>query len=170
MFRREFAKRACERPKGKSVATGGYVSDLEVGDELGPLEYTMSAFMAREYCHANELHHEFLQGTQDPVAPPTLVHLDKLRLYRHACPLGVGANARIHYEYDATIHGGIPLGSRLSVAGRITERYRKRGREYVVTEMELRNARDGKLLVEYRDTTVIAFRSATDETEAAHAG
>jgi hypothetical protein len=169
MFADDFAKRSCTRQKGNDVATGGYVSDLEVGDELGPLQYTMSKFVAREYCHANELHHEFLQGTDEPVAPPTLVHLDKLRLYRHACPLGVGANARIHYEYYATNHGSIPLGSRLTVAGRITERYEKRGRQYVVTEIEMRNASDGKLLIEYRDTTVVAYRQAVGQTETTHA-
>jgi len=72
------------------LATGGYVCDLEVGDRIGPVEYTMSAFVVREYSHANELHHDFLQGIDDPLAPPTLIHLDKLRLYRHGCPKGTG--------------------------------------------------------------------------------
>ena len=31
-----------------------------------------------------------LPGARQAVAPPTLVHLDKLRLYRHACPAGTG--------------------------------------------------------------------------------
>lgn len=142
------------------MATGGYVSDLDVGDTIGPLEYVTSAFVAREYGHANELHHDFIQGVEHQIAPPTLVHLDKLRLYRHGCPLGTGPSARIHYEFDATIHGPIRVGERLRVAGRVTERYRKKGRDYVVMEIELRRAADDALLVAYRDTTILAFRPA----------
>jgi hypothetical protein len=47
---------------GKPVALGRYVSDLEPGDVIGPVEYTMSRFVVREYCHANELHHAFFQA------------------------------------------------------------------------------------------------------------
>lgn len=144
------------------MALGGYVSDLDVGDRIGPLEYTMSAFVVREYGHANELHHDFIQGTDNPIAPPTLVHLDKLRLYRHACPLGTGPSARIHYEYDATIYGEVRVGERLKVSGAVTERYQKRGRDYVVMEIELKRAADDTLLIAYRDTTVMAYRQAPD--------
>ncbi len=140
------------------MATGKYVSDLELGDVIGPVEYTMSAFVVREYCHANEVHHEFFQGTHDQVAPPTLVHLDKLRLYRHGCPLGTGPSARIHYEYDATIHGEVPVGEVLTVVGTVTERYEKRGRDYVVMEIELRAKGDNRLLIHYRDTAILAYR------------
>lgn len=139
------------------MALNGYVSDLDVGDEIGPLEYTMSPFVVREYCHANELHHAFFQGVEGQVAPPTLVHLDKLRLYRHGCPKGTGPHARIHYQYDATIHAEVPAGERLSVSGKVTERYQKRGRDYVVMVIELRRAADGKLLIEYRDTAILAY-------------
>ncbi|TCR62477.1 hypothetical protein [Bosea sp. BK604] len=142
------------------MATGKYVSDLDVGDKIGPVEYTMSAFVVREYSHANELHHEFLQGIDNPIAPPTLVHLDKLRLYRHGCPLGTGPSARIHYEYDATIHAEVPVGEKLSVSGEVIERYQKKGRDYVVMTIDLRRASDGKLLIAYRDTAILAYRGA----------
>lgn len=42
----------------------------------------------------------------------------------------------------------------------MTERYRKKGRDYVVMEIELRRAADDALLVAYRDTTILAFRPA----------
>ena len=47
------------------MALGRYTTDLEPGDVLGPLEYTMSKFVVREYCHANELHQDCYQGA-DP--------------------------------------------------------------------------------------------------------
>jgi hypothetical protein len=140
------------------MALNGYVSDLDVGDEIGPLEYTMSPFVVREYCHANELHHDFFQGIDGPLAPPTLVHLDKLRLYRHGCPKGTGPHARIHYQYDATIHAPVPVGEKLRVSGKVTERFEKRGRDYVIMVIELRRAADNALLIEYRDTAILAFR------------
>lgn len=142
------------------MAVGKYVSDLEQGDVIGPVEYVMSPFVVREYCHANELHHEFFQGVAGQVAPPTLVHLDKLRLYRHGCPLGTGPDARIHYEYDATIHDEVPVGESLSVEGKVTERYSKRGRDYVVMEIDLKRKSDGRLLIHYRDTAIMAYRKS----------
>jgi hypothetical protein len=144
------------------MALGGYVSDLDVGDRIGPLSYVMSPFVVREYCHANELHHEFLQGCKDQIAPPTLVHLDKLRLYRHGCPKGTGPSARIHYEFDATIHANVRVGDGLTVAGEVTARYQRRGRDYVVMHIELRREHDDALLVEYKDTTVLAFRKSAE--------
>ena len=108
------------------MATGRYVTDLDKGDVLGPIEYTLSKFVVREYCHANELHHDFFQN-ETSIAPPTLVHLDKLRLYKRACPAGTGPTARVHYEYDATIHAPVPVGVPLRVKGTVTDRYEKRG-------------------------------------------
>jgi hypothetical protein len=102
------------------VAVGRYTSDLERGDVLGPVEYTLSPFVVREYCHAVELHQDCFQGTRDQVMPPTLIHLDKLRLYRHACPLGTGPHARVHIEYDATFHEEVRVGDRLRVGGRVS--------------------------------------------------
>lgn len=145
------------------MAVGRYTTDLDVGDVLGPVEYTMSRFVIREYCHANELHHEFFQGAEEQVAPPTLIHLDKLRLYRHACPAGTGPTARVHIEYDATFHDVVRPGQRLRVGGVVDKRYVKRGREYVEIAMELRAAEDGRLLVSYRDTVILSYAGTAKE-------
>ena len=145
------------------MATGRYTSDLTEGDVLGPVEYTMSRFVAREYGHANELHHPCFQGLDDPIAPPTLVHIDKLRLYKIACPAGAGPSARIHYEFDATMHEPVRVGTRIRSQGRVVERFTKRGRDYVVTEIEMRAADDGRLLIGYRDTVILAFRATGAE-------
>lgn len=145
------------------MAVGRYTTDLDVGDVLGPVEYTMSRFVIREYCHANELHQEFFQGTDEQVAPPTLIHLDKLRLYRHACPAGTGPTARVHIEYDATFHGLVRAGEKLRVGGVVDKRYMKRGREYVEIAMELHSAESGKLLVSYRDTVILSYTGTGPE-------
>jgi hypothetical protein len=140
------------------MATGRYVTDLDKGDVLGPIDYTMSKFVVREYCHANELHQDCFQNDVQ-FAPPTLVHLDKLRLYKVACPAGTGPTARVHYEYDATIHAPIPVDVPLRVKGTVTERYEKKGRQYVVMEIDLRTAA-GAPLVTYRDTVILAYKQS----------
>lgn len=140
------------------MVTGRFTSDLAEGDELGPVEYTMSRFVAREYAHANEMHQPCFQGIDAQIAPPTLVHIDKLRLYKLACPGGAGPSARIHYEFDATIHEPIVAGTRIVSRGRVVRRHAKKGREYVVTDIEMRAADDGRLLVAYRDTVILSFR------------
>jgi hypothetical protein len=143
------------------MATGGVVSDLDKGDVLGPVEYTLSPFVVREYSHAVEMHHPCFQGRHgDLVMPPTLIHLDKLRLYRHACPGGTGASARIHFEYDAEVFEPVRVGDRLSVRGEITDRYTKNGREYAVLEMKLTNVDTGRLVMRYLDRVILAYRSA----------
>lgn len=140
------------------MSTGRYVSDLDRGDVLGPVEYSLSPFVVREYCHAVELHQEYFQGSVDQIAPPTMIHLEKLRLYRHACPAGTGPTARVHIEYDATFHEAVRVGETLRVQGRVSERYTKRGRDYVQLDIELRAASDNRLLMSYRDTVILAYR------------
>lgn len=144
------------------MAVGRYTTDLDVGDTLGPIEYTMSRFVVREYCHANELHQACYQGANPEFAPPTLVHLDKLKLYKVACPAGTGPTARIHYEYDATLHEPIPVGVKLQVSGKVVERFEKRGRTHVIMAIDLCRAADQRLLVSYRDTVIISY-SANQE-------
>ncbi len=71
---------------------------------LGPVEYTLSPFVVREYSHAVELHHDIFQRAKGGIMPPTLIHLDKPRLYRHACPKEHRSARACHVEYDATFH------------------------------------------------------------------
>jgi hypothetical protein len=91
------------------------------------------------------------------------VHLNKLRLYRHACPEGTGPSARVHIEYDATVHAGVPVGVPLRVKGAVVERRMKRGRDYVVIEIQLRTVADDRLLIDYRDTVIVAYRSSSKD-------
>ena len=144
------------------MAVGGYVSDLDTGDVLGPVDYTLSSFVVREYSHAVEMHHPCFQGSEGQVMPPTLIHLDKLRLYRHACPKGTGPSARIHFEYDAEVFAPVRVGDRLTVSGLITERYQKKGRDYVVLKMELRRTDTDELLVRYFDRVILSYAQSDD--------
>ena len=142
------------------MATGRYTSDLEEGDRLGPVEVTISPFQVREYCHANEMHQPCFQGAAQPIVPPTMAHLEKLRLYELYCPGGCGPDARVHYTFDVTWHAPIRAGDPLTVEGHVARRYLKRGREYMEMHVAMRARADGRLLVEYRDTVCLSYREA----------
>ncbi len=146
------------------MAIGRYTTDLDMGDVLGPIDYEISPFQVREYCHSVEMDHEIFLGKEGQIAPPTLIHLEKLRLYRHACPAGTGPTARIHYEYDATFHDLVPVSTPLEVKGTVIDRTIKRGRDYVQMLIELRRKSDGKVLVEYRDTIIVSFKTQEEKT------
>ena len=55
------------------MATGRFVTDLDRGDVMGPVDYMMSRFVVREYCNAVEMHQPCFQGIDEQIAPPTLV-------------------------------------------------------------------------------------------------
>lgn len=142
------------------MALGQHVSDLEPGDVLQPVRYVMTPFIAREYCHgvdevAEVFHSPSAGGVQ--YAPPTLVHIDKIRLLKRNCPLGAGPSARIHYEYHATHHEPVHVGTELIASGEVSRKYQKRGRDYIELRIELRSAQDGQLFTSYRDTAVLSY-------------
>jgi hypothetical protein len=151
------------------MALGRYVSDLEQGDVLGSFEYEVTPFVVREYCHSVELHQDVFQNA-GPVQrwPAPLVHIDKLRFFKLACPGGTGPDARIHFEFRAVWSEAIRAGDRVRASARVDRRYTKKGRDYVEIEIELRSPADGRLLVSYRDTAILAYR--TSEQRAAEAG
>jgi hypothetical protein len=138
---------------------GRWVSDLEVGDVLGPLDHTLTPFLVHEYAHAVEECTERHLGVEGLVAPPTIVHTDKLRLFNHACPEGAGPHARLHLVYDATHRKLIPTGRELTVVGEVTQRYEHKGRDHVVLEIQVRDKATGEVYTTYRDTSLMSYRS-----------
>jgi hypothetical protein len=140
---------------------GRWLSDLEVGDVLGPVDLRLTPFLVREYSHSVEETSELHAGGAPLWAAPTIVQCCKGRLFDHACPAGPGPQARVHVVYDCTHHRMIPADCELSVTGEMTEGYERKGRHYAVLEIELRDKSTSELYVTYRDTSVLSFR-ATD--------
>jgi hypothetical protein len=147
------------------MSLGRFTSDLEPGDDLGSLDYQVTPFVVREYCHSVENHQEILQSDAGGPQhwPVPLVHIDKLRFYARECPGGCGPTARIHYEFKATWSAPIKVGDRVHAESHVAERYTRKGRDYVVVEVVLRSPDDGKELVRYRDTALVGYRAATEK-------
>jgi hypothetical protein len=144
--------------RGGRDVLGHLVSDLEVGDVLGPVDHVLTPFLIREYAHAVEDTSERHQGSSGPIAPPTIVHSHKTRLLDHACPEGAGPVARLHLVYDASYHRMVPASQPLAIVGKVDERYAHKGREHLVITFEVRDKATGELYTTYRDTTLLSYR------------
>jgi hypothetical protein len=138
---------------------GRKVSDLERGAVLGPVDHLLTPFMVREYAHAveelDERHHRPV--AEGLLAPPTIVHTDKVRALEVLCPDHTGP-ARLHLVYDATHHEPVPASRILSVTGTVTDRYDRKGRDHLEITFEVRDKATGMLYTTYRDTSIMAFR------------
>ncbi len=146
---------------------GRYVSDLEPGDVLEPVRYEVTAFIVREYCHGVEEVGDIFHGGGSEIqyAPPTMAHVDKVRVLQAACPGGAGPVPRIHYLYEATHHRAIRVGQTLSVGGRVVERYTRRGRDFLVISFEVRDALTDDLHTTYRDVSLLNHAAPGDERD-----
>lgn len=146
---------------------GGYISDLEKGDVFKPVRYELTAFMCSEYAHGTEEHSEYFHSALNPlgrqVRPPTMIHVDKMRILEENCDkekriAGMkGPDARVHYEYHAHQHSAAYVGETLVVTGHIVDKYVKRGRTYLWYYLEVKTA-DGRLVTTYNDRTLLRYR------------
>ena len=153
---------------------GGYISDLQAGDEFEPVRYTLTAEAVNAYADGNEedgswFHSDGGSPWGRQVRPPTMIHSDKMRLLEANCAKerriagmsGTGpeltTDARIHYEYHCRQHSPAFVGEDLVVSGRIKDRYERRGRTYLQYEMEVHTS-DGRLVTTYLDRTLLKYR------------
>lgn len=138
---------------------GRFVSDLAVGDVLGPMDYELTPFMIREHARSVEDSSERWHASSGAVALPTIVHGDKKRLLEHSCPEGAGPVARLHLDYDATHHRPIPAGAVLQVDGEVVDRFEHKGRERLKIVFEVRDRRTGVVYTTYRDTSLLSYEA-----------
>jgi hypothetical protein len=153
---------------------GGYISDLQAGDVFKPVEYVLTPFMCSEYAHGVETNQEWFHSPRASggrqLRPPTMIHVDKMRILEANCLKeqrvsaggrittdASGPDARVHYEYHSRQHSPAYVGERLIVSGKITDRYVKRGRTYIDYYLEVRTA-DGRLVTTYTDKTLLKYR------------
>lgn len=146
---------------------GKTIGDLEAGDVFEPVRYTLTSFICSEYAHAmeddNECYYSDKSAYGRQIRPPTMIHVDKMRLIEANCDeerriRGLSArDARIHYEYHAQYHSPAFVGEELVVTGHIAERYVNRGREYLRYEIRVETS-DGRLITTYSDRTLLKYK------------
>jgi len=100
--------------------------DLAVGQRLGPLRLTISPAANERYWRAAGADHPLLEA--GALYPPIAANLTIL------CFQQVVPDAMIQTRQRLTCHRIARSGSELITAGRIVDRYARRGREYVDIE------------------------------------
>jgi len=81
-------------------------------------------------------------------APPLLHHSECYKFLGEWYLRNLFGN--LHAQQDWELFDAVPIGSRLRSRSAIVERYRKRGRDYVVNETDLCDADDGRLRIRGR--------------------
>jgi hypothetical protein len=110
------------------------------GSSLYEVTPELVAFYEQALDHRDPLHRE--------AAPPLLFHSECYRFLAEWYLANLFGN--LHARQDWELFGAIPVGARVRTRSTIVERYRKRGRDYVVNETDVADAADGRLLVRGR--------------------
>ncbi|HEY8216176.1 MAG TPA: hypothetical protein VIH82_03515 [Acidimicrobiia bacterium] len=100
--------------------------DLREGDVLGPLVVPVSAEASDRYWRAAGIDHPARVAGR--LYPPMAANLTILLLQTEV------AEPVLHTAHRLTCHGAAGAGVDLTVTGRVTERFVRRGREYAVLD------------------------------------
>lgn len=105
------------------------IDQLSVGQELGPLEYNMSADKVKEYIEIMGSENPWYSGNSPfggPIAPVSMVANDPLRLRRQNFFVSAG----IHSRHEAEFFNAPIVGKHITTAGQVIDKHIRRGREY----------------------------------------
>ena len=129
-----------------------------VGRFCGSNEYDVTPEVVAFYADALDDRHPLY----DRWAPPLLYHSECYKFVGEWYLKNLFGN--LHARQDWEIFAPIAVGARVRSLSTIVERYHKRGRDYVVNETDLFDAREGRLLV--RGRTHQSFLPPRDEAAA----
>ncbi len=124
--------------------------EVSVGLDVGTRSYEITPELIDDYMEALDDHHPWYTGSSPfggPVAPALLFHSAVYRFGEWYLPNLYG-NLHARQEWD--LFAPLTAGDRLTTRSTIIDRYRKRGRDYVVNEVQLfaeeAGERGGRLL------------------------
>jgi acyl dehydratase len=122
---------------------------VSVGMSCGTRHYDISSQLVQQYAEAIHDHHPWYAGSSPfggPVAPALIRHSEMYVDRRWYLPYIIG---NLHAKQEWELFSPIKVGERISTHSVVTDRYDKRGREYVVCEVLMLGA-DGRLCVRSR--------------------
>jgi len=121
--------------------------EIEIGMEMGPLEFDVSPEAIKEY--RNWARWEVGGGDNPANALPGIFLINHVRML--TTTLG-GAGSRIWAKSQHEFLNPIRVDSKLVKRGKIVEKYLKRGKQYLIYEIETRD-QDGRLIMRSRETS-----------------
>ncbi|MCH8994305.1 MAG: MaoC family dehydratase N-terminal domain-containing protein [Chloroflexi bacterium] len=125
-----------------SVAKG----DITVGLDVGAHEYEIAPELVRDYAAALDDQHPWYTGDSPfggPVAPALILHSE---VYRFGGWYLANLYGNLHARQEWDLFAPIAVGERVTTHSTIIDRYIKRGRDYVVNEVQILGSASGRLL------------------------
>lgn len=129
---------------------------LQVGEEFVSDTFLVTPEEIETYAFAVDDHHPWFSGESPfggPVAHPTLLGNQALRLRHSRYTVPGGLHAKMAFEFVEPIRPGMRVRSR----GRVIDKYERRGKPYMVTEFTTEDE-TGTVLVRGRFTQML-FRN-----------
>jgi len=126
----------------------GY-DDIPIGMVLGPMEIDMGAKAVRERCDLVQWEDRESFADQG-IAPPGLTIVNHAKLKFQCLP---NMKSSIWAKSEHEFIKPFKVGGKVILEGKVTEKYMKRNRRYVVCEYETRDEA-GELLMKSRETGV----------------
>lgn len=152
-------------PIHRASALKPYIwEQMEVGEQFGPVEGPVSDLKLKMHAFAVDDYHPWYFESS-PFGPrighPTLLATDILMLFT----LNYDANppsfqGGLHARNDLELLRPVCVGQTVTIAGRTTEKYQKRGQNYRALEGEVRNAA-GEVCVRMRATETMGLAPGT---------
>jgi hypothetical protein len=135
--------------------------ELTVGTDLGTHTYEVTPELIAEYSAGLSDHHSWYTGPSpfgEPVAPALILHSECYRFGRwYLEPIWGNLHARQEWELFAPI----VVGDSVTTRATIVDRYIKRGRDYVVNEVQVFGP-DGRLVSRGRTHQSFVLEAAQD--------
>jgi hypothetical protein len=136
--------------------------EIPVGLDLGAHEYEITPELVRDYAEALDDGHPWYTGDSPfggPVAPALILHSECYRFGRWYLP-NVWGNLHARQEWE--LFAPIMAGDHVTTRSTIVDRYLKRGRDYVVNEVQVFGP-DGRLLQRGRTHQSFLLEVAGDQ-------
>lgn len=138
------------------------LEDAVPGEELPAIEFVVTPQRVQFYAEGVEDFHPWymykMEGSpfKGPIAHPTMCHVFKVLFWKKYFPARL-TGGRMHVKFDAEYFDPAKVGERLTIKGRVLDKYLKRGRHYLDTEFNI-TGEDGRSIARYRDTTLLSYK------------
>ena len=129
---------------------------LRVGEEFVSDEHLVTPEDIETYAYAVGDHHPWFSGPSPfdgPVAHPTLIGNQALRLRHSKYTVHAGLHAKMRFEFLDPVRPGMRVRSR----GKVIDKYERRGKRYMVTEFVTEDT-SGRPLVRGQFTQMLIER------------
>ncbi len=130
---------------------------VEVGEEFGPLEHSLDAGIMEKYLKGSENQHPWHRDDSPfgaAIAPPGMLGNLTLRLFDTKYFLKMGT---LHAKQELEFYNPVRLDRKLISRGTVTDKYIRRGREWIVFEAEFSDEEGTRIA---RSKVVTALPSA----------